>query len=468
MSEAFTGAAEFDPEQGGGIPDFLRDPRGTLLRRWKPMLALFLIGLGATTAFTLTRQPRFAATALLLVTSHQIREDLVRTTVEDDAIQRISAMAGEVLSRDKLTPLIEKYNPYPDLTQDLTREEIADRMRQDASITDRPSVGAPRREESATLLEVKFEADGPEIAAGIANDIASGFVTESVRARTQQAELATRFLRGELERAEAALREQNRSLREFNEKYQGELPGELATNIGRLDRLQQQRQSLALQIAEANTRVATLTSQPAATNGRESPEAALETLRSELTTKSAQYTERHPDVLALRDQIASLEQELGGGAHGIPSRSALIAAANQEVSAMQVQLAEAERQLADLDRRVANTPARQEELAALQERETVLRENYLDFLRKVQEAELAESLESAQQGERVTVVERAVPPSDPLRSRLRYAIAGCVATLGLSCLLGIALEIADPVLVSPDQVVQASGIRVLGMAPHIS
>lgn len=468
MSEAFTPAGDLEPELAGGMPDFLRDPRGTLLRRWKPMLAVFVLGIAATVAFTLLKQPRYSATAVLMITSRQLREDLVRTTVEDDALQRINAMAAEVLSRDELTPLIDKYDPYPDLKDMLTREEIADRMRVDASITQRQNVGAPRREESAALLEVKFESDRPEVAAGVANDLASGFVAQSVRVRTQQAELATRFLSGELERAEAALREQNRALREFNEKYQGELPGELVTNLGRLDRLQQQRQSLALQIAEANTRVATLTAQPAATTGQEGPEATLEGLRSELATKTADYTDRHPDVLALRDKIAKLEEELGAGKHGIPSRSALIAAAGDEVRALQVQLADTERQLADLDQRVTNTPARQEEFAALQERETVLRENYVDFLRKVQEAKLAESLESAQQGERVSFVERAVPPSEPLSSPLRYAVAGFIASLGLSCLLGIALEIVDPVLVSPDQVAQASGIRVLGMAPHIS
>ncbi len=468
MSEGQAGSIEYEEEAGGGMPDFLRDPRGTLLRRWKPMLALFALGLAATAAFTLTRQPRYSAMAVLLITSRQMREDLVRTTVEDDALQRINAMAGEVLSRDQLIPLIEKYDPYPGLADSLTREEIADRMRQDANISNRQSIGVPGRQESATLLEVTFEAQDPEVAAAVANDLASGFVAESVRARTQQAQLATRFLRGELERAEAALREQSRALREFNEKYQGELPSELATNLGRLDRLQQQRQSLALQIAEANTRVATLTAQPAGIPGRESPETTLELLRSELATKSAGLTDRHPDLVNLRERIAKLERELGANGSGLPSREALIAASNRTVSELQIQLADTERQLMELDRRVANTPARQEELAALEEREKVLRETYVDFLRKVQEAELAESLESAQQGERVTVVERAVPPSEPLRSRLRYALFGVVASLGLSFLIGIALEIVDPVLVSADQVVSASGIRVLGMTPHIS
>jgi uncharacterized protein involved in exopolysaccharide biosynthesis len=403
-----------------------------------------------------------------MVTSRQLREDLVRTTVEDDALQRINGMAGKVLSRDRMLPLIDKYDPYPELADVLTRDEIADRMREDASITNRIGVGQPRMQESAIILEVRFGSDRPDVAAGAANDIASGFVEESVEVRTKQAKAATSFLRQQLEHAEAALTDQTRLLREFNEKYQGELPTELPTNLSRLDRLQQQRQSLALQIAEANTRVATLTSQTPAASAQEGPEQRLDRLRGELAGMTSRFTDRHPEVVALREQIAKVEDELGGSDTAMPSRSVLINAATQEVNALQAQLVDVERQLADLDRRVANAPAREEELGALAQREAVLRENYVDFLRKVQEAELAENLESSQQGERVEVVERAVPPSEPEKSALRYAIAGVIASLGLACFAGVALEIADPVLVSADQVAQVSGLRVLGMSPHIS
>jgi len=103
--------------------------------------------------------------------------------------------------------------------------------------------------------------------------------------------------------------EQGRTIREFKEKYRGELPGELTANLARLDRLQQQRQSLALQIAEANTQLAELLS-PAATGTAEefsSPEARLETLRAELKEREGSLTERHPEIQWLRRQIEARE-----------------------------------------------------------------------------------------------------------------------------------------------------------------
>ncbi len=117
---------------------------------------------------------------------------------------------------------------------------------------------------------------------------------------------------------------------------------------------------------------------------------------------------------------------------------------------------------------MSRTPKREEELAALEERGTVLRESYLDFLRKVKEAELAESLESAQHGERFSILDRAVPPTSSSQSRLKYLLLGIVASFGLATGVGGLLEILDPVFFDADQVQRVTDIPVLGSAPHIS
>jgi uncharacterized protein involved in exopolysaccharide biosynthesis len=265
------------------------------------------------------------------------------------------------------------------------------------------------------------------------------------------------------------MREHSRVIREFKEQYRGELPGELASSVARLDRLQQHRQSLALQIAEANTQLAELvTGEPGVAD--QSPEARLVALRAELKEKEAVLTERHPEVQWLRRQIEVLEAAVGGSKKTgeVPSRPTLVAAAQQTVEELRRQLARTEAELGDLDARVARTPARQEELDALEGREEVLQEQYRDALRKVHEGELAASLESAQQGARVSVLEQAVPPAGPTRSRAKILAAGVLASLALALGAGLLLETLDPVLVTARQVEAESGLAVLGSAPHIA
>src|SRR5262245_26884636 len=151
-------------EAEGGLPEVLRDPVGILRRRWRWMLAALVAGVAAATAFVARMEPRYEAKASLMVTTQQIREDLVRTTLEDDIMQRLNAMLGEVLSRDRLSALIEKYDPYPELRDVLTMGEIAARVRKD--VTFEPAAGLRTTgKEQAALFAIRVEARTPEIAA---------------------------------------------------------------------------------------------------------------------------------------------------------------------------------------------------------------------------------------------------------------------------------------------------------------
>jgi uncharacterized protein involved in exopolysaccharide biosynthesis len=463
---------EFEAE--GGLPDVLRDPVGIVRRRWRWMLVALALGVAAVVAFVASMKPRYEAATRVMVTTQQIREDIVRTTLEDDEIERLNALLGEVLSRARLADLIEKHDPYPELRDDLTLAEIADLVRADVGFEPVAGLKTSGGKQQAALYELRFEARTPEIAAGFANDLATNLVNESIGTRTEDAQLAVSFLRGELDRAENALREQSHAIRQFKEEHRGELPGELQANLAKLERLQQQRQSLALQIAEANTRLAMLSTPQTGPTASlsESPTVRLEQLRAELRERRGSVTEKHPDVQRLQRQIEQLEEELGVGgeaeAGAAPTRPSLISAEQHTLEELRRQLVQTEAELGDLDRRVGQTPARQEELDGMVQRETVLRDTYVGFLKKVQEAELAKSLESAQQGERFSVIEQAVPPTEPARSRVRYLAAGLVAALGLAGFVGIALELLDPVLVTLRQLERESGLPVLGSVPRIS
>jgi succinoglycan biosynthesis transport protein ExoP len=455
-----------DTIETGGLPDTLRDPRGMLRRRWRWMAPTLVAGLALSTAFAATRQPRWFATAVVMVTTQQIREDLVRTTLQDDLLRRIDALIGEVLSRESLSRLVEKHDPYPDLRAKLSMDDLAALLRADVDF--RPQLGM-EADPSARLFTLRVEAREPQLAAALANDLAATLVDRSIDRRTREAALAVKFLQGELERAERELREHSRKIREFNEQYRGELPGELTSNLARLERLQQQRQSLALQIAEANTQLAALLAPGTASTLDVSPEASLQALRAQLREREGVLTGKHPEVQWLKRQIESLEQQVETtGASGQPTRAGLVAAAQQTIEELRRQLARTEVELAELDERVARTPARQEELAGLEERGEALRENYRDFLRKVQEGELASSLESAQQGERFAILEEAIPPSQPARSRWIILAAGCLCSIAAALGMGLLLELADPVMISVRQVEGESDLQVLGSVSHIS
>lgn len=464
---------EESEESGNGLPDFLRDPKGLVRRRWRWMLPVVGLGVVVTVAVVATIPVRYLATATILVSAQQIPEDFVRSTVPDDPFERINAMVGEITSRERLAALIEEHGLYPEERRTSDIVDLVGLMRSNMEIAQERGLGPSSRDRTSSIYAVRFRDADPAKAAAVANDMASLLTAASTRIRGQQARLATQFLRSELERTEAELREQDRKITEFKESYRGELPSELNTNLAKLERLGSQRTSVSQQLADAETRLAMLTTtgDPTETS---SPAARLAALRSALATELAINTEEHPNVISLRRQVETLEAELESGAVPAENRSPdatrpiLIRSAQRDIDDLRRMLTEIDAEIAERETRVASTPAREEELTALEERATVLRENYLEFLRKVQAAELSESLESAQQGERVSVLDRALPPRQPERTRIKYLFAGVFASLAAAAMLGCALELWDPVLTSPDQIEKDFDLPVLGSVPRIS
>ena len=143
----------------------------------------------------------------------------------------------------------------------------------------------------AFILAIRFESTKPVVAADVANELASRFISAHLRRQSRQAKLTSDFLRRDAEAMEAKLAKQRARITEFKETHRGALPSELATKLARLERLQQESQSLALQIADAEGRLLILQGQEAALSTRE---VALEELRSRLAQERTIYTARPP------------------------------------------------------------------------------------------------------------------------------------------------------------------------------
>lgn len=447
--------------------DSLRDPMGILRRRWRAMVLVLLAGLAATPLAVWLLPPIYEARASVLIATQKLSESFVRPTIQEDATERINALTSQVLSRQSLTEVIEQFDLYPELRAAEGMDDAVAALAGKVSIELDPGIRSPG--ERARIVLVFFSDQQATRAADVTNEIAHRLTLAGMRLRSEQARVTTEFLRRELESAEVALREQSKKVSEFEQQHRGELPSELESNLRRLERLQQQRNSLALQIAEGETRVATLSSQERVAG---SPDTRLSEVRAALARELAVNKETHPNVLSLRRQIDLLQKTpgSGGGGAGMDSagRRGVTEAARRELAQLREQLAETDRELVELDRHVASIPAVEQELGALVQRETVLRDNYLDFMHKVQDAELAQSLEMAQQGGRVSILDPAAPPSDPKRPRWQIALGGVAASIGLALALGLLLEWRDPLIMTEAALKALAGVPVLGSLPHIT
>jgi len=458
------------PEEGAEsiqLPPFLLEPMGVLRRRWPWMLLALVAGLAATAAVVLTWKPVYEAQATILITSQQIPEDFVRSTVREDSINNINAMLGQILSQENLSKLIEQFSLYPDLAGSAGRERAIDRMRKDVAVgpSDEFSEGA------SIIYSIAYKAPEPNVAAKVANSLAELFIDASVASRNAQARRTTDFLRQALERDEKELREYSRQVSEFRRAHRGELPGELQTNLRKLEMLSQHRESLNAQIAAQENRLDVLSTQSGEREPTEN-EVLLDELRRQLARESAVNTDEHPNVQALRRRIARVEEAVAQdrARESGPTEQMRRLRADESFALGQLkqQLARAEREIAQLNGHIDRTPVVGEQLSALEEKEQVLREDYVASLRKVEAAELAENLESARQGGQVSMLDTAQPPTKPKRPLWLIGLGGVGASFGLALALAVLLELVDPVLLSPRQLEGVAERPVLGSLPKIA
>ena len=457
-----------DPDELAGLPDFLRDPIGIPKRHWLPMLVAVILGIVATAVAVVRWEPVYVATATLLVARQQIPESFVKTTVEEDPFAQLNRMVGEVLSRARLADIISAHDLYPDTREVEGMNAVIGIVRGTIELKNTQQFRGPRsRAPTSAVYLLQFEYRDPTIAADVANSLARLFLEAGIKGRMQQAGDISKFLQDELRDSEREVGVQDAKIAEFKQQYRGELPSELGSNLARLQRLQDQRQSIAIQIGEAETRIATM----AATSvDPGSPRARLSLLRALLETELAIYTPEHPNVIALQRQVEALEARLANAddSGAGDSIDALIAASRMSLSRQREELQRTEAEILDLDARVARTPKRQEELDALERIASVKRDRYLDMMNKVENATLAEDLETSKHGANISIMDRAHPPAEPKRARIVVAIAGLIGMLGLAGGAGLLFELLDPVMVDRDQTERISGVPVLGSIPRIS
>lgn len=448
------------PEESTGLPEFATDPRGVLRRRWRWMVLAGALVATATAAVILTRPEMYQASAQLLVTSQRVPEEFVRQITIETMGEQVSAIVGEILSSDSLEELADE-NGY------LSRSEFegseSDLV---GHIRDAISVERDRERSGGTthIFAIQFRSGDPQLAADMANGVVDRFTSAHARRQTRQAQLTTQFLRRDAERARSELEAIRKEIASFKGRHQGELPAELDTKLARLTRLQQQRDSLATQISDAESRVLALHSQGVGDQRTE----LLHELRGKLVNQLTVHTEDHPNVRALERQIAELERQLQDEP---PSRSSDASPAaiqlQQEIQSLRRQIQKTEVEIADLDEQVSHIPGRQEELAALEQQENLLQERYVEASRKVRDAELAESLQREQQGINVSVLQPAWPPKNPQGSLLKFLLLGVVGTLGATVGIALLFEIVDPVVLSTRQLERATGLATLGVVPKI-
>jgi succinoglycan biosynthesis transport protein ExoP len=466
---------EFEQKPSEGI-EFER--YFALMRRqcWHFLLPLFF-GWLAVWAASWVMPSVYRSGTLILVEQPTVPQQYVVSNVNGSIESRLDTITQQILSRTRLLRIIEKFGLYAK-SQNANPDELVERMRKDIEIE---LVRSPGREQ-LTSFNIYYSSGNPRVAQKVTGELTSFFISENLEVRQQQSENTTTFLQKQLEEAGKELAEQEEKVREFKDKHLGELPGQLASNLqilgglqgqlqteeDALNRAKQQNAYLESLVGQYRT-LQTTTPKTGGTVlvGLPALDQELDRLRAQLADLSSHYTDRHPDVRKLKEQIAKtenmkqkIEADLKARAPDSPAdtstdvresmpgpmmelRSQL--KANQiEINNRQSAIKELQARINDYQGRLNQAPVREQQLTDLTRGYDQTKADYDSLLRKKNESELATSLERQQQGEHFRILDPPNLPTKPYSpNRLKLFGIGLFAGLVLGVGFSAGAEIID-------------------------
>lgn len=259
----------------------------------------------------------YMSTATILIRDQQIPPALVPSTVTTYAEERIQSTTQEIMSRTRILKLVEKYDLLPDKRYRLTTEELVKRIRKRLTLSTINAEINKETQSQPVMLTIAFslayEDESPRKAQMVTNEVASYYLEKNAEAREMSAEGATKFLDEQMRLEKDKLDRLRTKIADFREEHIEETPDFMQVNIQKLETLNQKVGDIGMQMRSMEEQKATLKGNiavldPYAGGGKViGPSDRLVQARIERTHLLGKYSENHPAILALNEEIRMLE-----------------------------------------------------------------------------------------------------------------------------------------------------------------
>ncbi len=452
-----------------------------LRRQWFIIIPFCLSMLiGSYLAITLPR--KYRAETFILVEPQGVPPNYVKPIVSTEVHDRIKIISQQIMSRSNLKVIVNEYKLFS--APDQVNMSIEDKIQ---SMKERIEVNLPRmrRGENLDAFSISFEGHHPEEVMKIANALADYFISQNLKARESQGLGTSKFLETELYKKKKELEKIEEALKQYKQKYMGELPEQIDTNLRILDRLKEQIQNKQATIMSIRSNLVILHYQQPAfeskaidnsifTNSpdewvdihKDDPD-NLSLLKEQLKQRKFRYTDRHPDVVRIKKVIAKIEskkeQESEPDIAEIQGKEL-----NNEINQLKAGLYTLNKEIIKYQERIENTPKREQELLSLQRDYQNMSDSYGSLLKRKLEAEIAVNMEDQQKGEQFRILDYARLPAKPESpDMLKLFLITLAMGMGVGCGLIYLIEYFDTSFRSSEDIESGLGIPVYAILPII-
>jgi polysaccharide biosynthesis transport protein len=398
-------------------------------------------------------RPQYEATITIMLEPSSVPKDIIESTVISYSDQQIQIVQGRVMTIDSLQRIVQEIDPYPD-RPDWTAEHKAQRILEDTTLEKvDPVTMKPQAESNSFSLH--YDNPKPALALAIDERLGQLFFTYNQRIRTQAAGETAGFLQMQSEQLVRQMRDVDAQLAALKSKYGEALPEFLQRNQSTIEDTQHRLDSLDQQVLVAQEKESVLSVQLSQMSPNLITQSGdltdIATVRAKLTEAEQRYTPDHPEVKRLRRALETLMAQNGGSAAGGVTQESnnpqyqmtatQLQAARDELANLKAQDNATRAKLEQYRGLVQHTPASEREVAEVLRRKEVLQNEYQHVQDRLQSANLAETFESQQGGERFTLLRAPVAPKSPVYpNRVGLILLGLVIGAALT---GVAVAVSE-------------------------
>ncbi|MFN0113325.1 MAG: GumC family protein [Paracoccaceae bacterium] len=449
------------------------------LRRIHYFILITVVVSAAAIAAAFLLPPTYSASTSLVVESSQIPNAMAAPTVQTAAMETLQIIEQRLMTRTNLLDIAKKTKAFREIEK-MNPDDIVTAMRDATTINKRAAKG------EATSMTMTFQSPFAPVTAAVLNEFVTLILSENVALRTERAGQTMEFFQQEVDRLSGELDQLSSKLLDFQTKNADALPATLQYRMT-------QQSMLQGQISTADSAIATLkeqkdqliavfrtTGQVGNTPGvQKTPEQVqLENERQNLTQALAVFSEDNPKVKMIKSRITQLEEivraQVPGGitaAPADPAQSMLDLQVQQidtRIKAEEEKKRLAEEQLVSVTEAINRTPANQVSLDALNRDYQNAQTQFNNAVQRLAQAATGERIELLSKGERVSVIDAAVVPQNPIKpNRIMIAGGGIGAGVFLGLAFVVLIELLNRSVRRPKDLIRSFGITPLTSIPYV-
>jgi polysaccharide chain length determinant protein (PEP-CTERM system associated) len=451
--------------------------------RWYAAACAWLAGLlGAAVAFSVPAQ--YEASARVYVDTQSVLRPLLSgLAVQPNVDQMIVMMSRTLISRPNVARVIRMADMDIRLKTREDREELITRLMKELTIR---SAGAEN------LYTIAYTDHDPDMAKRVVQSLLTIFVEGSLGNKRKDTESAQRFINEQLKSYNQRLIATEKAMTDFKRRNLSMIGDGKQNYYTRLAEAEASLSQAELDLKEAETSRDAIKRQM---NGEAFPvlldenatadtssteiDNRIRTLQEKLDTLRMSYTERHPDIISLKQMIAQLKDQKQREAKKKPAPVARAQPQNTVAQQLTVSLTEAEATVAAMKARTAEfqkrvnalraaanaIPQVEAEYSQLTRDYEVTKKNYDALLAKLESAQISGSMESAGVMD-FRVVDPPQVPAVP-KAPNRVLLLSLALAFALACGVAVPTVVSQtrPTFEDEGRLYAVSGLPVFGTVP---